>query len=173
MRSSRFGEIENALLSSPFRWLIVSAILFAIQAVIFKDGGRSFLTLRYELYLQVNLITTPLLCVTLSLAALSLFRKFLNFSSTVLEYLSAASYTIYVVHMPVCLWTSYFLVPYQLPLLAKLSISVLSGVLVSLLVHEVIKNAFGMMQGGKLGFTLGNKWILWVQKSTSNPAEVS
>jgi len=142
MKSPRFADIERTLLGFPWLWLAISIFLFVIQAVLNFGGEPLLLTMRYNPALHVNLITTPLLCVTLSVAALSLFRSYINFPSALLEYISKASYTIYVIHMPVCLWVSYLLIPYNITLSVKLLDSVVAGVLVSIAVYEFLKLAY-------------------------------
>ena len=146
MKTARFGDIERALLRSPVLWISVSIALFAVQAILPSGDEPSLLTMRYNPLLHVNLITTPLLCVTLSVATLSLFRKWINFSSPVLEYISRASYTIYVIHMPVCLWVSYLLIPYHITLSVKLLVSVVAGVLVSILVYELLRLSYAAVK---------------------------
>ena len=138
-----FGSIERTLLGAPLLWISVSIVLFAIQGIFPTGDEPSLLSLRYETVLSVNMITTPLLCITLSLASLSAFKKYVNFPSAFMQYISRASYTIYVIHMPICIWVSYLLIPYNLPLAIKLSLSVLSGVLASLGVYEFLKLSYG------------------------------
>jgi glucan biosynthesis protein C len=102
--------------------------------------------MKYNPALNVNLITTPLLCVTLSVAALSFFRAYINSPSPFMEYISRASYTIYVIHLPVCLWVSYLLIPYNIALFIKLLVSVLAGLVVSIVVYELLKLAYAAIK---------------------------
>jgi len=146
MKTAKFGDIERALLGFPWLWLAISIFIFVIQAALNFGGEPLLLTMRYNPALHVNLITTPLLCVTLSLAVLSLFRTYINFPSAFMQYISRASYTIYVIHLPVCLWVSYLLIPYNIALFIKLLVSVVAGLVVSIVVYEFLKLAYAAIK---------------------------
>ncbi len=129
--TERFKKIEEAIFTSPFTWISISCVILLIAKLMPVSETRSFFTLWHDPALCLNLVTAPALCVSLSLAFLSIFRRYVNFQSAFLQSLSRASYTIYIFHLIICVWTEYFLLSFSASVYLKLAISYLTAVLAS------------------------------------------
>jgi glucans biosynthesis protein C len=129
--TEQFKKIEETMFASPFKWISISCAVLLTTALLPVSETRSFFTLLHDPLLHLNLMTAPALCVLLSMASLSVFRKYVNVRSTFLQSLSKASYTIYIFHFIICVWTEYFLLPFNASAYLKLGISFVTAVLAS------------------------------------------
>ena len=127
----QFRKIEEAIFASPFMWIAISCLILLIAWIMPMTNTRSFFTLWHDPALRLHPITTPALSVSLSLALISVFRRYVNFQSAFLQSLSRASYTIYIFHFIICVWTEYILLSSDVSVYLKVAVSYLTAVLAS------------------------------------------
>jgi hypothetical protein len=135
--TERFRSIEEALFTSPILWVSASCVILVVAVLWPVSGTPSFCTLWRDPALRLNIITTPALAVSLSFAVLSVFRTYGDFRSALLQSLSGASYTIYIFHLILCIWTEYLLLSVMISVYAKLAISYATAVLASWGLHGI------------------------------------
>ncbi len=121
----------------PLPWILLGVIGFWLQCQWPLEEESSFMTLYSQPEYHLNPITTPVLCLILSIAALSAFQRWFNAPPSRGRLLPASSYTIYVLHFPLCLWTSWLLLPFQWQALSKMAISVIVGIALPTLLNAV------------------------------------
>jgi len=144
--TEQFKKIEEAMFAAPFKWVSISCVVLLTAALLPVTENRSFFTLLYDPLLHLNLITAPALCVLLSMASLSVFRKYVNVRSAFLQSLSKASYTIYIFHLIICVWTEYLLLSFNVSAYLKLGISFVTAVLASWALYRFKQNVIARVR---------------------------
>ncbi len=121
----------------PLPWILLGIAGFWLQCQWPLEEKASFMTLYYQPEYHLNPITTPILCLILSIAAVSAFYRWFDGPPSHGRHLSASSYAIYVLHFPLCVWTSWLLLPLQGQALIKLVLSVIVGIALPTLLYAV------------------------------------
>ncbi len=131
-----FSKFAKRYFSYPWVWAGLSILLLLLQSYFMVGSfGRLFIFLNPAY--QINVLITPLLSITLSMAGLSIFYNYLNISSKLLRFLSQSSYTVYIFHMPFIVITQYFLFSMSLPTALKMFISIMVAVGLSLVIYAI------------------------------------
>lgn len=122
-------------------WLIVglsiAALRYASVLSVYARGGWSILSLAYS-------VIETLLCISLSIGLIWLFRDAFNKTNVLAGRLSSAAFMVYVIHVPVLVILQYALADSNIPTSAKFAIVTIAGALlsfaVSLLIQVVWRN---------------------------------
>ncbi|MCP4089872.1 MAG: acyltransferase family protein [Gammaproteobacteria bacterium] len=119
----------------PLPWILLGIAGFWLQCQWPLEEEASFMTLYFQPEYHLNPITTPILCLILSVAAVSAFQRWFNRPPFHGCPITSASYTIYVFHFPLCIWTSWLLLPFQGEAPTKLALSVIVGIALPVLLY--------------------------------------
>jgi peptidoglycan/LPS O-acetylase OafA/YrhL len=66
-------------------------------------------------------------------------RKYLTMGGKVLSYLNKACFPVYIIHQTVIVIIGYYMLNYNLPILASFSIIIISSVLATFVIYEIFK----------------------------------
>jgi glucan biosynthesis protein C len=109
----RYGWLRRFDARTGWLWLIAGflavTLLFAVgaDAPAFATGGFNGASALWSTY-------ESFLCVALSVGLLTLFRETLTGTNRLTRELSASSYTVYIVHLPIVVTVQYFLADHGL-----------------------------------------------------------
>lgn len=109
-------------------WLVLSGFIFLIQLYVPVADVASLFSLHYHPKLAINVITTPLLIITLSIGLFALFQNHCNKNNRLATSISNTSYTIFIFHFPICLWLQYFIRNWELSILNKFLLTFLTTI---------------------------------------------
>jgi len=107
-----------------FTGLSIAALRYAGVLSVYARGGWSMASLAY------SLIET-MLCVSLCIGLIWLFRDVFNKKNAWASKLSSAAFTVYVIHVPVVVALQYALADSNIPASAKFAVAAIAGTLVS------------------------------------------
>lgn len=113
----------------PLAWFTISMVLIITQWNIRIGDDYDWLNIRYHADLSINMITTPLLTVTLSLSFLSLFSRYAYQKSMMMLGITKPSFAIYTLHFPCVLWLEYGIRSWPVSNLCKIAFAFFTTVL--------------------------------------------
>ena len=108
------------LVKLPLVWILISGILFLTQLNLPLTEPSTILTLNHHPKLAINIITTPLLSVLLSISLLAIFQRYFNCYNRIALVISQTSFAVYIFHFPICLWLQFYLQQIQLSVTNKI-----------------------------------------------------
>ncbi|ETI68965.1 acyltransferase family protein [Neobacillus vireti] len=134
----RYQEMFNRI---RFKALILVLILVPIWAILVVHNldAKGFSTISIFLTLFRSLNTLLGLIVILGFG-----NKFLNFRHKILPYLNEAAFPIYIIHQSVLVVISYYVIRLDMRVPAKFTLIMLSTLIASLLIYELIIKRMGM-----------------------------
>lgn len=113
--------------------LILALLLYLVRLLIFKMSGNPNLLIAFE-------------SMCWMFAILGFGSLYLNRFSDRLVYFSKAVYPVYMIHLPVQFYISYYLMPLSLPASLKLILLLMGTFSISLLIYEYIIRRFKFIQ---------------------------
>jgi acyltransferase-like protein len=128
MEQGKFGLIEQKFFKQPFLWIGVSMLLLWGQYRILPAEQWSMMSLYSNPVYQLNQLTTPLLYLVLTGMCLSCFYRWFNNEGRAWQVMCRTSYTIYVLHFPISVWVSWFMLDWSASAILKISVASIFGV---------------------------------------------
>ncbi len=133
MEQGKFALIEKRFFKRPFLWSGVGVLLLWGQYRIPPAEQWSMMSLYNNPVYQLNLLTTPLLYLVLTVISLSCFYKWFNNEGRVWQIMCRASYAIYVLSFPICVWISWFMLGWAAPAIVKISVASMIGITIPIM----------------------------------------
>lgn len=118
--------------------LIITLIVFLIYTGVIlhfynlNNNGNIALKIILSLTRNIIMITTITTIVGYG-------RKYLTMGGKVLSYLNKACFPVYIIHQTVIVIIGYYMLNYNLPILASFSIIIISSVLATFVIYEIFK----------------------------------
>lgn len=84
-------------------------------------------------------LTRNIIMITTITTIVGYGRKYLTMGGKVLSYLNKACFPVYIIHQTVIVIIGYYMLNYNLPILASFSIITISSVLVTFVIYEIFK----------------------------------
>jgi len=131
----RFREKLKRFTSFGFFYLLLSVPVFICMGLLLKKHFVRPLVGLEHLALASAISLFAWLSV---FAALAIFMRFLNKGRPLIRYISSASYWVYLSHFPVVAVTQLIILPMDVPVALKFSVSVLTALAFGFLTYEFI-----------------------------------
>ncbi|QJW89552.1 acyltransferase family protein [Spirosoma taeanense] len=97
----------------------------------------------------------------LGISFIGLFDRYVNQTHPTWQYFADASYWVYLIHVPICVWIQTLLIPVEAPALVKFGVVLLVTAFVSLLSYDLLVRgtAIGRWLNGRSELPLWRQWF--------------
>ena len=126
-------------------WLSSTTLKFGIYWLFIGVIGIIFQSILSSYDIKKNLLGstlwTSLECISLCIGLLIIFRDYFNYSNKILQFLSNNAFAVYIIHVPIVVWTQHYLLQYPISPINKFFITSLFSYFIAYLLSCLLRQS--------------------------------